>query len=68
MKFEDEEIDGMQVKIMQYKGDTQTPLAIDELVTLTVVAKVTNVSHEINQRDHRLYRTHVLHVQEVSVK
>ena len=68
MKFEDEQIDGMMLNIRQFKGLTETPLAVDEVVTLEVTARVSSVSHEINQRDHRLYRTHVLHVQDVVVK
>lgn len=68
MKFEEEHIDGMQLKILQFKGETNVPMTVDETVTLQIVAKVQNVSHEINQRNHKLYRTHVLRVQDVSVK
>ena len=68
LKFEEEEIEGMMINIRQFKGEIEVPMALDEVVTLTVTARVTNVSHEVNQRNHRLYRTHVLHVQDVSVK
>jgi len=67
MKFEGEEIDGFRVQLRQFKGYVDTPLAVDETVSLIVTAKVTAVDHTINQRDHRFYRNHILKIEDVSV-
>ena len=67
MKFEGEEVDGYKVTLRQFKGDLDVPLAAHEVVELKVLARVTEVNHGVNQRDHKLYRTHVLKVQEVEV-
>lgn len=67
MKFEGEEVDGMRVQLRQFKGDIDAPLTVDETVVLTVVAKVTAVQHNIDQKDHRFYRNHLLQIEEVSV-
>lgn len=67
MRFEGEEIDGFRVQVRQFKGYIDKPLAIDETVSLIVTAKVTAVDHSINQRDHHLYRNHILKIEDVSV-
>ena len=68
MKFEGEEVDGSKVTLRQFKGDLDVPLAADEVVEVKVVARVTEVNHGVNQKDHKFYRTHVLKVLEVKVK
>lgn len=68
MKFEGEPVDGMRVTIRQFKGDTDTPMTVDEVIELRVMAKVTNISHEINEKDHGFYRNHILKVIDVEVE
>jgi hypothetical protein len=66
MKFEGEEIDGgYDVVIRQFRGDITQPLALDEVVELRVLAKVTSVAHEVNRKNGTMTRTHIVHVQEV---
>jgi len=66
MKFEGEIVDGgYDIVIRQFRGDLDIPLALDETVTLTITAKVTSVSHEINKRNGTMTRTHIVHVNEV---
>jgi len=67
MKFEGEEVDGRRVVIRQYTGDIDTPLTVDETVEMTVVAKVIEVTHQVNQRTGELNRVHILRVKEVDV-
>ena len=67
MKFEGEEVDGRRIVIRQYTGDIDTPLTVDETVELTVVAKVIEVTHQVNQRTGQLNRVHILRVKEVEV-
>lgn len=68
MKFEGEEVDAFRVQVRQFKGDVTAPLAVDETVILTVVAKVTSVEHNIDQKSHLFFRNHVLKIEEVSVQ
>lgn len=66
MKFEGEDIDGgYDVVIRQFRGDIMKPLALDEVVELRIMAKVTSVAHEINRKNGTMTRTHIVHVQEV---
>lgn len=66
MKFEGESIDGgYDVVIRQFRGDISEPLALDELVELRVLAKVTSVAHEVSRKNGTMTRTHIVHVQEV---
>ena len=67
VRFEGEEVDGNQVVIRQYTGDVETPLTVDETVEITIVAKVSEVTHRINQRTGELNRVHILHVKEVGL-
>jgi hypothetical protein len=67
MKFEGEEVAGRRVVIRQYTGDIDTPLTVDETVEITVVAKVIEVTHQVNQRTGELNRVHILRVKEVDV-
>jgi len=67
VKFEGEEVDGRRVVIRQYTGDIDTPLTVDETVEMTVVAKVIEVTHQVNQRTGELNRVHILRVKEVDV-
>jgi len=67
MKFEGEEVDGRRIVIRQYTGDIDTPLTVDETVELTIVAKVIEVTHQVNQRTGQLNRVHILRVKEVEV-
>jgi len=69
MKFEGEEIDGgYDVVIRQFRGDISKPLALDEMVDITIRAKVSSVAHEVNKRNGTMTRTHIVHVQEVLEK
>lgn len=66
MKFEGDEIDGgHDIVIRQFRGDIDKPLTLDEVVELTVYAKVTSVSHDVNRRNGQMTRTHIVHVTEV---
>lgn len=66
VRFEGEVVDGgNQIVIRQFKGDIDIPLLLDETVQLVFTAKVTEVSHQVNQRNGTVSRTHVVHVQEV---
>ena len=66
MKFEGDDVDGgLDIVIRQYRGDINIPLTLDEDVELSVIGKVTGVSHEINKRTGVLTRTHIVHVTEV---
>ena len=66
MRFEGEDVDGgFDIVIRQYRGDIGVPLILDEVVTLTISAKVTSVSHEIQKKNGTMTRTHIVHVQEV---
>ena len=67
MKFEGDEVDGRRVVIRQYTGDIDTPLTVDETVEITIVAKVIEVTHQVNQRTGELNRVHILRVKEVDV-
>lgn len=67
IKFEGEEVDGRRVVIRQYTGDIDTPLTVDEVVEMTVTAKVIEVTHQVNQRTGELNRVHILRVKEVDV-
>lgn len=67
MKFEGEEVDGRRIVIRQYTGDIDTPLTVDEVVEMTVTAKVIEVTHQVNQRTGELNRVHILRVKEVDV-
>jgi len=67
VKFEGEEVDGRRIVIRQYTGDIDTPLTVDETVELTIVAKVIEVTHQVNQRTGQLNRVHILRVKEVEV-
>ena len=67
MKFEGEEVDGRRVVIRQYTGDIDTPLTVDETVEITIVAKVIEVTHQVNQRTGELNRVHIRRVKEVDV-
>ena len=67
MKFEGDEVDGRRVVIRQYTGDIDTPLTVDETVEITIVAKVIEVTHQVNQRTGQLNRVHILRVKEVDV-
>ena len=67
MKFEGEEVDGRRIVIRQFTGDIDTPLTVDETVELTIVAKVIEVTHQVNQRTGQLNRVHILRVKEVEV-
>ena len=67
MKFEGEEVDGRRIVIRQFTGDIDTPLTVDETVEMTVVAKVIEVTHQVNQRSGELNRVHILRVKEVDV-
>lgn len=67
MKFEGEQVDGgNQIVIRQFRGDIDIPLTLDEVVQLEIFCKVTQVSHEVNQRNGQITRTHIVHVKEVS--
>jgi len=66
MKFEGEVVDGgNRIVIRQFKGDIEMPLTLDEVVKLTVYAKVTEVAHEVSRRNGTVSRNHVVHVTEV---
>lgn len=67
MRFEGEEVAGSSVTIRQYKGDIDVPLTVDELVEFRVVARVSEVSHAVNQKTGQLTRVHIIQVQEVEV-
>ncbi len=67
MRFEGEEIAGSSVTIRQFKGDIEVPLAVDEVVELKVMAKVSEVSFAVNQKTGQLTRVHHVQVQEVEV-
>ncbi len=69
MKFEGEVVDGGNtIVIRQFRGDIDMPLTLDEIVELTVVVQVTEVSHQVNRRNGTISRTHVVHVKEVDTK
>lgn len=67
MKFEGEEVDGRRIVIRQYTGDIDTPLTVDETVEISLVAKVIEVTHQVNQRTGQLNRVHILRVKEVGL-
>ena len=66
MKFEGEQVDNTRATLRTYTGPIDIPLAVDEVVELHVVAKVIEVTHQVNQRTGELNRVHVLRVKEVS--
>ena len=66
-KFEGEVVDGGNaIVIRQYKGDIEIPLTLDETVELTIYAKVTEVAHQVDQRNCTVTRNHIVHVKEVT--
>lgn len=68
MRFEGEEVSGgSEVQIRQYKGDIDVPLAVDEYVELTVMARVSSVNHVVNEKTGQLSRVHILYLKEVTV-
>ncbi len=67
MKFEGEVVDGGNaIVIRQYKGNIEVPLTLDETVELTIFAKVTEVAHQVSQKNGTVTRSHVVHVKEVT--
>lgn len=66
VKFEGDIVDGgFDIVIRQFRGDIDVPLILDETVELTIRAKVTSVSHDINKKNGTMTRTHIVHVSEV---
>ena len=67
MKFEGEVVDGGNtIVIRQFRGDIDVPLALDEVVELTVVCRVSEVAHTVSQKNGLVTRTHNVHVKEVT--
>lgn len=68
MIFEGEEVDAARVTLRQFKGHwpIENPLLVDDEIVLQVKVKVAEVSHQVNAKDGNLYRTHVLHVQDIA--
>ncbi len=66
LKFEGEVVDGgNSIVVRQYKGDIEIPLGLDEMVEITLYAKVGEVSHQVTNKG-TVTRTHIVHVKEVS--
>jgi len=66
-RFEGEDVDGgFDIVIRQFRGDIDVPLTLDEDVTLKVVARVTQVAHEVIKKNATVTRTHIVHVKEVT--
>jgi predicted membrane protein len=67
MKFEGEVVDGGNtIVIRQFRGDIDVPLALDEVVELNVVCRVSEVAHTVSQKSGLVTRTHIVHVKEVT--
>jgi len=66
MRFEGEPVDVMRIILRPFStNETNIPFTVDEVVDLQVRVRVTEVIHEVGPKDGKLYRTHILRVQDV---
>ena len=66
MRFEGQEVDVYEVVIRQFRGPIGTPLTLGEVVELTVMVQVTEVSHREHGKNGQIYRDHIVKVLEVT--